>query len=103
VSADLAAQFISSVLDLLSAETEQTARTRFRIEYSREPTRFDLKSSTVSCSCEDNGSIVRHRRQLFASEWRSDRTFLCSLEAKAKYTQADAESGTPIASDRVLA
>ena len=104
VSADLAAQFISSVLDLFLAEPEPTAvRTKRRIEFSREPTKFYLKSSVFSCACEDDGSIIWRKVNPFTTKWPSNRTFLCSLEAKARYTQADAQSGNPTVSGRVLA
>jgi hypothetical protein len=108
VSPDLAAQFISSVLDLFLSPTHAQTRGQslFRIEFSKEPTTFKLNTDTLSCTCtcEDDGSIVQRRKQMLPnSNWSGTKVHLCSLEAKAKYSQTDANSGQPTVSDRVLA
>jgi hypothetical protein len=66
ISADLAAQFISSVLDLFLSHTHEQTRGQplFRIEFSKEPTTFKLKTDTLSCTCQDDGSIVQRRKQM---------------------------------------
>ncbi|KAH6667394.1 hypothetical protein B0J14DRAFT_658844 [Halenospora varia] len=98
VSADLAAQFISSVLDRLSGQTSQNSR----IEFSRAPKAFRLESLNISCTCQDDGSIIQRKRNALTLKWSTNESFLCSLEAKSRYTQADA-LGKGTISDRVIA
>jgi hypothetical protein len=97
-SADLAAQFISSVLDRLSNQISQDSR----IEFYRAPSTFKLNSATFSCTCQDDGSMVRREKNYSDHKWSNPPQFLCSLEAKPRYFQADA-SGQGIVSDRVIA
>jgi hypothetical protein len=103
VCANLAAEFISSVLDWFLAGPEHNPKKCSRIEFSREPTIFKLHSSALYCTCIDDGSIIWCQPEDKTFEWTSGKKFLCSLEAKAKYSKANAMSGVPIISDRVHA
>jgi len=98
VSADMAGRFVSSVLDLLSGQESQD----HRIEFSKAPTVFELESPNFSCTCQDDGAIVHRKFNVGISRWTSSDSFLCSLEAKARYTKIDS-SGTGMVSDRELA
>lgn len=97
VSADLAAQFISSILDRLSGQASQDSR----IEFSRAPSAFGLESPTISCTCQDDGSIIQRDKNSWSHQWSSTQ-WLCSLEAKSRYMQADA-SGQGTVADQVIA
>ena len=97
VTADLAAQFISTVLDRLSNQNSKNTR----IESSRAPTTFVLDSSALSCSCQDDGSIVWRRKGPVSHQW-STTEWRCSLEVKSQFAQLD-DLGRGVVSDRVIA
>ncbi|KFY86666.1 hypothetical protein V500_07480 [Pseudogymnoascus sp. VKM F-4518 (FW-2643)] len=99
LSVDLAAQFISSTLDRLAGKTSRDPR----IEFSRAPNTFELQSPFISCRCEDDGSIVQRGKNKFTHQWTGTGThFLCSLEGKSRYIQANI-LGQGIVSDQVTA
>lgn len=98
MSADMAAQFISMVVDRLSGQTSPS----HRIEFFEAPTIFELDSSNFACTCQDDGAIVRRDFNVVISRWVSHESFLCSLEAKSRYTKADA-SDIEVVSDPVFA
>jgi hypothetical protein len=99
VSAHMAGEFISTVLDLLAGQTSPESR----VEFCNAPTKFDLECPSLSCSCQDDGALVRRKFNAAISQWTSNDSFLCSLEAKSRYTKADAISGMGTVSERVLA
>lgn len=105
VSADLAVEFISCVLDLFLGPTHiQThGQSPFRIEFSKEPTTFILQTHTLTFTCMDYGSVVKRKKMPFRTTWSGTKVRLCSLEVKAKYSNTDVSSGKATTSDRVLA
>lgn len=98
VSSDLAAQFISSVLDNLADHPDPNTT----IEFTHAPTTFVLTSKNLECTCQDDGSIILGERSHHDQKW-SFAELLCSLEAKARYTEEDTSSGLGIVSDQVMA
>ena len=61
-----------------------------------------LNSLNFACTCQDDGAIIRRQFNAMLSRWVSDDSFLCSLEAKSRFTKIG-ESDTGIVSDHVLA
>ncbi|KAI9728856.1 MAG: hypothetical protein M1834_007113 [Cirrosporium novae-zelandiae] len=99
VSANMAAQFISIVLDIFSSQPTD----RITNEFSNAPTTFHLYSPQLSCTCQDDGSIWRREYNPITRTWiNSQSKLLCSLEAKSSYFQADS-SGIGATSDRAVA
>ncbi|KAF4629210.1 hypothetical protein G7Y89_g8944 [Cudoniella acicularis] len=96
---DFVSQFISTTIDCLSVQTPKD----FSIEHFRANTKFTLKpSSKVDCVSVDDGAIIRRKVGSTIREWTSERSLLCSIEAKARYRKADAnDQGVP--DDKVLA
>ncbi|KAG9240224.1 hypothetical protein BJ878DRAFT_579211 [Calycina marina] len=99
VSANMAAQFISIVIDLYSNQPIESITT----EFSNAPNTFHLDSPQFNCICQDDGAIWRRKFNLITKTWINPQsTLLCSLEAKSSYSRVDS-SGMGVTSDRTLA
>lgn len=98
----MAREFVSSVLDLLSGQTSKTNA----IEFSHAPTKFQLKSKNLRCTCQDDGAIVRREWDDEEQKWATGENLtdwlLCSLEVKPAYMEED-DSGRGTLSDKTLA
>jgi hypothetical protein len=99
VSANMAAQFISIVIDLYSSQPIESITT----EFSNAPNTVYMDSPHFSCICQDDGAIWRREFNPVTRTWiNSQSTLLCSLEAKSSYSKVDS-SGIGATSDRTLA
>jgi hypothetical protein len=99
VSASMAAEFISIVIDLYSSQPNQSAAT----EFANAPNTFYLNSPQLNCICQDDGAIWYRVFNPVTRSWiNHDSKLLCSLEAKSSYFQEDS-SGMGTISDRTLA
>jgi hypothetical protein len=85
VSANMAAQFISIVIDLYSNQPIESITT----EFSNAPNTFHLDSPQFNCICQDDGAIWRRKFNPITKTWINPQsTLLCSLEAKSSYSRA---------------
>ncbi|KAJ8065840.1 hypothetical protein OCU04_004944 [Sclerotinia nivalis] len=100
VSANMAAQFISTVLDVYCSRSNENIGTEFFVG----PTTLYLSSPTLDCTCQDDGAAWRRVRDPSTKAWMNDEStpLLFSLEVKSFYTQSDS-SGMGITSDTTLA
>lgn len=99
VCANMAAEFISVVVDLYSPRPGKN----MAIEFSNAPNTFRLDSPQLNCICQDDGGIWLRMFNPGTRTWiNTEGKLLCSLEAKPAYFQADS-SGPGAISDRTLA
>ncbi|ESZ91266.1 hypothetical protein SBOR_8359 [Sclerotinia borealis F-4128] len=98
VSANMASQFISTIVDLYSNEPGENA---FITEFFLSPNTFKLVSPHLNCTCQDDGGLWRI--QFDNRAWINKKSELvCSLEVKSSYSQADS-SGNGAISHTTLA
>ncbi|CAD6442358.1 658a249e-31ac-4398-ab7f-dd68b60dd291 [Sclerotinia trifoliorum] len=98
VSANMAAQFISTVLDVYSSGSNKNHRSEFCIG----PTTLHLVSHVLNCTCQDDGAAWRRKYDPDTRAWINKSELLFSLEVKSSYSQSDS-SGMGIPSNRTLA
>lgn len=99
VSANMAAQFISIVIDLYSSQPDESITT----EFFNAPNTFYLISPHLNCICQDDGAAWRREFNPITKTWMNPQSeLLYSLEVKSSYFQVDS-SGIGATSDSTLA
>lgn len=99
VCTNMAAQFISTIVDLYSSQLPEN----ISVEFCNAPNEFRLDSPHLSCICQDDGGLWHREFQAVTRTWINPQgRLLCSLEAKSSYSKAD-DSGIGATSERTLA
>lgn len=62
VTAGMAAEFISSVLDLCCEQSSQHSR----IEFATAPTTYNMRTKWFQTTCQDDGSLIRRHKRKFS-------------------------------------
>lgn len=87
VTAGMAAEFISAILDMCSEQKN----TDSRIEFTPAPTTYIIESQWFQSVCQDDGSFIRRKKSKPDRGWISQGHNLAILEAKALYTSWNEE------------
>jgi hypothetical protein len=99
VTAGMAAEFISSVLDLCCKQSSQHSR----IEFATAPTTYNMRTKWFQTTCQDDGSLIRRHKSKFSGLWSSRGDILAIVEAKAQYTSWNEDEDIAQVSYNVLA
>jgi hypothetical protein len=81
VTAGMASEFISVIVDLCSEQTQPESR----IEFTSAPTTYTMESQWLRTVCQDDGSFIRRIKSRLHGHWISKGHNLAILEAKALY------------------
>ncbi|OBT50902.1 hypothetical protein VE04_08346 [Pseudogymnoascus sp. 24MN13] len=87
VTAGMAAEFISAVLDICSEQKNSDSR----IEFTPAPTTYIIESQWLQSVCQDDGSFIRRKKSKLDRGWVSQGHNLAMFEAKALYTSWNEE------------
>lgn len=99
VTAGMAAEFISAILDICSDQPSPISR----IEFNPAPTTYTLNVQSFKTTCQDDGSLVRRTKDPESGAWLSKVNPLAIMECKAQYTSWNVDEDIATVSTKVLA
>jgi hypothetical protein len=99
VTAGMAAEFISAVVDLCSVQAQPNSR----IEFTPAPTTYTMESQWFHVVCQDDGSFTRRSKSSFHGRWVSQGHTLAMLEAIALYKSWSEDEDVALLATGVLA
>ena len=82
VTANMTAEFISSLLDTCSHPPDSDSR----LEFNPAPSTYALDTPALKSTCQDDGCIVRRCRSQLTGYWITQGFNLAIVECKAQYT-----------------
>jgi hypothetical protein len=99
VTAAMASEFISVIVDLCSEQTQPESR----IEFTSAPTTYTMESQWLRTVCQDDGSFIRRIKSGLHGVWTSMGHNSAILEAKALYKSWSENEDVAQLSTNVLA
>jgi hypothetical protein len=99
VTASMATEFISTILDICCDQPNPNSR----IEFNPAPTTYTLDTPSFKTTCQDDGCLIRRHTSQLTGSWLPHGYNLAIVECKAQYTSWNEDEDIAQVSSNVLA